>query len=326
MIAGGVLLAEYGHVMVRAIHRGAHQVCGARIAADEVLVGFLLVQHGRHKRSDRTGHIAAEFRENARLQIGSGEGSLIRLVYLIAYELDVGLRILRTVRDAHAAGKIDKADLDAQLVMQFLRGFKEELCKRRIIHVIRVIGRKERVQAKFRYAQLLEFLHALCELCAREAIFRIRRVAHDLRADLEFAARVKAAADSLRDAAVLCKEVDMRNIVKVDDGVKPARIFKILCRRCVGGKHDVVRHDAHGFAEHQLRIAGAVHAAALFFEDLHQHGVRAGLYRIILLIALVPGKRLLQRAHAGAQAMLIVNVEGRGIFLDDGFDLCFVVG
>ena len=50
-----------GDVVVRAVHRRAHEVRGAGIHADVVLVGVLLVNHARDKPAHVAGHPAAEF-------------------------------------------------------------------------------------------------------------------------------------------------------------------------------------------------------------------------------------------------------------------------
>ena len=124
---------------------------------------------------------------------------------------------------------------------------------------------------------------------------------------------------------MLGEEINMRNVIEVDDGVELARIFKVLGRRGIGRKHDVFTYNAYSFAEHKLRITGAVHAAALFLEDLHQHRVGAGFHGVILFVPRVPGERLLQRPHACTQPVFIINMKRGGVFLNDGLNLRFVV-
>ena len=79
--------------------------------------------------------------------------------------------------------------------------------------------------------------------------------------------------------------------------------------------------DANGLGQQQLRIGGAVAAAALLMEDFQQEGVGGGLDGKILPESGIPGKRRLQRPGVGTDAGFVVNVKGGGDLLADF--LCF---
>ena len=133
--------------------------------------------------------------------------------------------------------------------------------------------------------------------------------------------------DGLDDAAaVLFQEINVGKVVQIDDGAQLARVDELLGGGCVGGEHDVLPADAQSVAEHQLGVAGAVHAAAVFVQELEDRGIGAGLDRVILLIARIPGKGGLEAVRRTLDALLVVDVEGGGIGLDDLLDLSLGIG
>ena len=70
-------------------------------------------------------------------------------------------------------------------------------------------------------------------------------------------------------------------------------------------------------AQHQLGQGGAVHAAALFLQDLQDDGVGQGLDGEVLPEALVPAEGLIDAAGIFPDALFIVDVERRGHILND---------
>ena len=68
--------------------------------------------------------------------------------------------------------------------------------------------------------------------------------------------------------------------------------------------------ESAGVREHQFRVAGAVHAAALFLQNAEDSGVRQGLDGEIFLKIFAPCKCLLQRAGIAADSGFVVEVEG----------------
>ena len=73
-------------------------------------------------------------------------------------------------------------------------------------------------------------------------------------------------------------------------------LLHVLHGGLVGREHDIAAGKAAHLAEHQLGQGRAVHAAALFLQNLQDDGVGQGLDGKILLEALVPAERLVDAA------------------------------
>ena len=63
MVAGSILLAHNGDVMIGAINSRTHEVSSAGITADVLLIDMLLVDSLRYQRAVRSEHIAAQLSE-----------------------------------------------------------------------------------------------------------------------------------------------------------------------------------------------------------------------------------------------------------------------
>ena len=159
-------------------------------------------------------------------------------------------------------------------------------------------------------AKFFQALQALLQLGIGEAVFRVARIAHDFVADFEVSAGVVAAADGFRNAAVLTENVNMGDIIEVDERAKTAGIVELMVGHGVGGEHDVPPGESAGVREHQFRVAGAVHAAALLLQNAKDSGVRQRLDGEIFLKIFAPCKRLFQRAGIAADSGFVVEVEG----------------
>ena len=68
--------------------------------------------------------------------------------------------------------------------------------------------------------------------------------------------------------------------------------------------------DTGGLGQHQLRVGGAVAAAALLLQNFDDKGIGGCLDGKVLLEALVPGKSLLQGPGVAADASLVIHMEG----------------
>ena len=104
----------------------------------------------------------------------------------------------------------------------------------------------------------------------------------------------------------------MGQIVQVDVSAQLVGFLHVLCRRLVGGKHDVAAGKAAGLAHQQLGVAGAVDAAALLLQNFQDVRVRGGLDGKVLLEAFIPAECGVDLAGVRADTGLIVQVEGRG--------------
>ena len=166
------------------------------------------------------------------------------------------------------------------------------------------------MQSEALCAKFFQALQALLQLGIGEAVFRVARIAHDFVADFEVSAGIVAAADGFGNAAVLTENVNMGDVVEVDERAETAGIVELMVGHGVGGEHDVPPGESAGVREHQFRVAGAVHAAALFLQNAEDSGVRQGLDGEIFLKIFAPCKRLLQRAGIAADSGFVVEVEG----------------
>ena len=153
----------------------------------------------------------------------------------------------------------------------------------------------------------LEHAEGLEELLGGHAIFGVARVVHDAVGELEQAARIKAAADRLGNGPCdALKELDVADVVKVDDGAQLVGELKVGSWRVVRREHDVVSRDAQRAGNHELGIARAIAAAAVFVENGDERRVGVGLDGKVFLKARVPGKGVAHFLHVAADARLVV--------------------
>ena len=163
------------------------------------------------------------------------------------------------------------------------------------------------MDAKILGALGLEHAKSLKELLGGHAVFGVAGVVHNAVGELEQAARVKTAADRLgAGSRNALKEIDMADVVKVDDGTQLVGELKIRRRRVVGREHDVVAGDTQRAGNHELGIARAIAAAAVFVEDGDECRVRVGLDGKVFLKARVPRKGVAHLLHVAADARLVV--------------------
>lgn len=141
-IAGVVLLAEHGDVVVGAVHRGAHEVGGAGIQTDVVLVDVLGVQAGRDQRAVGSHHVSAKLGEDRDvIHARGGQDLLILLADEITDDHDVVGRLFGAVIDADAAGEVDEADVHAAAVSETDGELEQDGRELRVILVTYSIGR-----------------------------------------------------------------------------------------------------------------------------------------------------------------------------------------
>ena len=153
----------------------------------------------------------------------------------------------------------------------------------------------------------LEHTEGFEELLCGHAIFGVARVIHDAVGELEQSARIKAATDRLGDGPRNAfKELDVADVIKVDDGTQFVGEFKVRRRRVVGREHNVVSRDAQRTGNHELGIARAVAAAAVFVENGDQRRVGIGLDGKVFLKARVPCEGVAHLLHVAADARLVI--------------------
>ena len=157
------------------------------------------------------------------------------------------------------------------------------------------------MDAKVLCALCHQLLVAFDHLLLGHAVLGIAGLVHDLEAflalaQLEGPARVVAAEDVLGDPGHTVQEVHHGGIVQVDVCAQLVCLLHVLHGGLVGGEHDIAAGKAAGLAQHQLGQGGAVHAAALFLQDLQDDGVGQRLDGKILPEALVPAEGLVDAA------------------------------
>ncbi|MPM29924.1 hypothetical protein SDC9_76466 [bioreactor metagenome] len=131
-----VFLAHHGDVVVSAVHRGPHEVAGAGVHADILLVRFLFMDRARHQIPERPRDIPSQLGEDADLQAGRLDNAVVFALHFLAHVADVRLLFVGAVRNADAAGKVDHGNHRACLFVELDSGFKELARQRRVVVVV----------------------------------------------------------------------------------------------------------------------------------------------------------------------------------------------
>ena len=311
-------------MVVSAVDSGSHEVCSARVKTDVLLVDVLLADSLRDEHSIGSQHETAKLGEQLYVSETCGNEDLVELLmYLLADYCDVVSGLVGAVGNSYAAGEVDEAQLNAGLFLDLHSGAEQDSRECGVVVVGKRVARKERMHTELLRALFLEYAVAFDELVVREAVLRVLRGVHYVGAavGLELSARIVAAGDELRYPGQLVEDVDVCEIIEVYQRAHLVGKPEIIVRRSIGAEHDLMTLSADLTAQQKLGVAGAVKAAALASQDIHNEGVRGSLHSEVLLEALVPGKRLEQRSCGLANALLIIDVERRGVGLGDLFDL-----
>ena len=313
MVVGLVFLAGNGDVMIRAIHRRAHQVGGAGVQPDILLINMLFMDGGGHQTAVRAGHIAAKFAGDVYMHTGGNNHLLVQSAHIVCNLFNIRRRLLRAVGNAHAAGKVNHKKVCADHFMRLGRQFKEHPGDGGIIGGVSGVARQQRMQAKLLNAFALQNADGLEDLRAGHAIFGVPGMPHAGVANMQLAAGIVAQADFFRNAAVALEKFDMGNIVQIDNRAQLARVYIVLGGRHIGREHDVVALEAHGLGQHKFRNGSAIHPAALAFENGKYIRVGIGLDGEVFPKAGVPGKRRLHAPRRFTNAFFIVEMERRRV-------------
>ena len=295
-------------MVVSAVHGRADQVDGACIDTDIVLVNLLLVNGLGDQAAVGTHHKATHLGADGHIaHAGRNQDLVVGSVYPLADGVNVVGLLLGLIGNADAAGQIDEGDVRAGLALQACGKLKEDACELGVVVVGDGVAGKECVDAKVLGAFGFEHVEGLEELLGGHAVFGVAGVIHDAVGDLEQAAWIKAAADRFGDGPRnTLKELDVADVVKVDDGTQLVGELKVGSRRVVGREHDVVSRDAQRAGDHELGIARAIAAAAVFVENGDERRVGVGLDGKVFLKARVPCKGVAHFLHVAADARLVV--------------------
>ena len=300
----------------------AHQVGGAGVHADILLVDVLLVEHPSHQMSVGGQHEAAQLGADGHIaHPGGDQNVLIGPPHPLADDRDVVGGLLRPVGHPHAPGQVDKGDVGSCLLLQLHGGAEEDGGQGRVVVVGQGIGGQECVDAELLRPQLTQTAESLGHLGPGQAVLGVARVVHHLKALLALpqsksAPRVETAGNLFGDVSDgLLQKVNVSDVVQIDGGPQLVRQDELLCRGVVGGEHDLVPPEPAAVGHHQLSQGGAVHPAALLPEELQNLGVGGGFHGEILLEARIPGEGFVQRPGVFPDAPLVVEMEWGGVVL-----------
>ena len=247
------------------------------------------------------------------------ENLLVAVPHSGADQGNVAGRLLRAISHADAAGEVDKGDVSAGGVVQPHRQPEQLTGQFRIILIGGGIGGQECMNAEVLGAQFLQPVDGACHLVLRHAVLGIPGHIHNGIAQREGAAGIITQTNRLRHlaAADSLQEIHMGCVIQIDVSPHLIGLAHILLRRHIGGEHHIVTGHPHRLRQQQLRIAGAVAAAALLLQDFQDVGVGGSLHGKIFPEAFVPGEGRLQCPGIGPDASLVVQVEGGGNLLFD---------
>mgnify|MGYP002168474449 CR=1 FL=1 len=134
VVAGLVLLAQHSDVMVSAIHGGTHQVGSAGVQTDVLLIDVLFVDGRCHQSTVRAGGKAAHLGKDGHITHAGRHQDLLKLLaHTLADGHDVVLGLLRAVRDAHAAGQVDVADMGTGSLLHPDSQPEQDGCQLRVV-------------------------------------------------------------------------------------------------------------------------------------------------------------------------------------------------
>ena len=309
--------------MVGPVHGRAHQVGGAGVQTDVFLINVLFVDGRCHQRAVGAGGEAAHLGKDGHIAHASGHEDLLKLLaHALTDGYDVVLGLLRAVRNTHAAGQIDVADVHTGGLLHPDSQLEQDCCQLGVILVRDGVGREEGMDAEVLCTLGSQLFVAVDHLLFGHAVLGIAGLVHDLKslfalAQAESPAGIVATEDVLRHTGHTLKELHHSSVIQIDVCAQLIGFLHILHRSLVGREHDIAAGKAAGLAEHQLGQGRAVHTTALLLEDLQDDRVGQSLDRKILPEALVPAESLVDAAGVLADALFVVNVERRGHILND---------
>ena len=223
-----------------------------------------------------------------------GQDFLILDPHALTDDADIASGLFGAIVHAHAAGQVDEGNMCAGSIAQPHRQTEQLPRQGGIIFIGGGVGSQEGMNAEVLCAQLHQPGDGACHLVFGHAVFGVPGHVHDGVAQREGAAGVIPQAHRLGNRPHGRQEIHIGGVVQIDVYAHLPRLAHIQRRRIVGGKDHVMSRDAHGLGQQQLRIGGAVAAAALLVENFQQEGVGGGLDGKILPESGIPGKRRLQ--------------------------------
>ena len=261
-----VCLPHHGDVVVRAVHRGTHEVGRAGVDADIVFVDALLVDSARDHAAVRPQHEASHLGVDGDVPHARRHENLLESAsHALADGADVVGGLIGPVGDAHAAGEVHEPNVCPRLALQAHGKLEENARERGVVVVRDGVRGEEGVDAEGLGTAFAKHSKCFEKLFLGHAVFRISRVVHDVVGKTEESAGVEPAAHGFGNGARDAFEKrDMADVVIVHDGVELACKAKIRSGRVVRREHDFRAGHIEGTGDHELRRARAVASTAVF--------------------------------------------------------------
>ena len=233
-----------------------HQISRTRIYTNILFVDVLLMNGLCHNTAIRSQHKASHLGIDGNISHSRRDKHFVkRFVDTLTDHTDVIGLLIRCIRNSYTAGKIDKTDVTAGLLLQLHHEFKQLLCQLRIIFIGYCIAGQKGMDTEILCPLALKDLIGINQLILGHTILGISGVVHDSVAEFEHTSRIIAAADGLRNVSDgLLQEINMGKIIQIDNSAKLICVCKFLRRRIVGRKHNVLAIKPTGLGKHQLCI------------------------------------------------------------------------
>ena len=325
MVAGGVLLPHDRDVVVGPVHGRPHEVGGAGVDADVLLVNMLAVDGPGDQGSVRARHETAHFREEGDVsESGRHEDFFVYLFNAGADLCNVVRFLVRRVGNADTAGEVDEGKRYPALFLDLDRQLEEVPGQGRIVVVRHGVRHEESMYTETLGALGFQNLEGFENLLMGHTVLTVAGIIHNGIAYRVEAARIVAAADGFGNLPQsLFQNIDLGEVIEIDDGPVFGRQGEFLCRRIVRGKHDLIAREARGVGKYKLRGGRAIHAKAVVLHYSHDEGIGFRLDREIFAEARVPGKGVLHSRAVPADAGLVIDMERRRILRRNLFQFFF---
>ena len=128
MVAGCVFLPQNSNMVIGAVHSRTHQICRAGIQSDVFLIGMLFMDGSCNQCAVGSQHKASHFGKDGNIAHACRcQNFFVYPSYPFADCHDVTFKFIGFVRNADPTGKVDKCNMNIQLVFQLHGQFKNNL-------------------------------------------------------------------------------------------------------------------------------------------------------------------------------------------------------
>ena len=182
-------------MVIGSVHGRAHQVHGAGIHPQILLMNMLLVNHLRHEMSIGPRHEASQLRVHGHVPHACRNQNLLKChTHALAYGPDVVGLLIGTIGYADTSRQIHKGDTRPRLLLQPHRQPKQLPCQLRVIFIGHGVAGQKRMDAEGLHALVQKEPESLKHLSFRKAVLGVSRIVHDVRPHGEIPSGIKPAA------------------------------------------------------------------------------------------------------------------------------------